>query len=336
MSAGITPKDFVQQAFYQQEKVLLDFYPTDDKYREVLMDGNYVLQELQKDEDWLWLRDTIGIGYTEYPRTGHEIASFKFDTSKVYKLSSLFGDCVHLCSWDIYYPGIEEWDPAAKDILKKAIKEYIPKKLYHIEVNEHDSTISYSIMITQQGFVNFTYDGNQYLIEKPISDIKIDYDMWNKIDVPLISAGTHGRNLKDEVSRFGKPNWLSRPLGCYVLDDKLCFNRPFLPFECERAVVIDYQKRIDQFHICDYECGDDDLHVKEESNKIMLKYIPDINYVVMKTAATHAIGSPTAQGNIASLTDTAQKLLSAMRENNAMATTCDTMEWYTPGFIEVV
>lgn len=336
MSAGITPKDFVQQVFYQQEKVLLDFYPTDDKYREVLMDGNYVLQELQKEEDWLWLRDTMGIGYTECPRTGHEIASFKFDTSKVYKLSALFGDCVHLCSWDIYYPGIEEWEPAAKEILKKAVKEYKPGTQYKVDMKTFEGHTSYFIQITSQGFINFTYGATTYMTEKNIAEVNIEYDMWNKIDVPLISAGTHGRNLKDEVSRFGKPNWLSRPLGCYVLNDKLCFNRPFLPFECERAVVIDYQKRIDQFHICDYECGDDELHVKSESSKVLLKYIPDINYVVMKTAATHAMGSPTAQGNIATLTDTAQKLLSAMRENNAMATTCDTMEWYTPGFIEVV
>ena len=59
MSLGLTPYEFVQQVFYVQEKVLLDFHPDDDVYKEVLTEANLVLQELQKEEDWLWLRDTV-------------------------------------------------------------------------------------------------------------------------------------------------------------------------------------------------------------------------------------------------------------------------------------
>lgn len=321
MSAGITPRDFVQQVFYQQEKVLLDFDPSDDKYKEVLMDGNFVLQELQKEEDWLWLRDTKRIGFTEAGKNDHEIASFSFDTSEVYKLSTLFGDCVHLCAYSISVPDDEGF-------ILDAMKRWVPGKSYS------ENTQGASLTVHPDGKADYNAsDGTIYHADNLYD--WLDVDMWDKIDVPLISAGTHGRNIKDEVSTFGKPNWVSRPLGCYVLDDKLCFNRPFTSSECERAVVIDYQRRIDQFHICDHRCPFDEEHMAIHDEP-MLKMIPDLNYVVIKTASTHAMGSPTAQGNIMSLNDTAQKLLSAMRENNAMATTCDTMEWYTPGFIEAV
>ena len=36
MSFGLTPYEFVQQVYYAQEKVILDFRPDDDKYKEVL------------------------------------------------------------------------------------------------------------------------------------------------------------------------------------------------------------------------------------------------------------------------------------------------------------
>lgn len=322
MSAGITPRDFVQQVFYQQEKVLLDFDPSDDKYKEVLMDGNFILQELQKEEDWLWLRDTRMIGLTEFPSSGHEITRFKFDTTEVYKLSSLFGDCVHLCAYSA-----PEVDKAG--LIINAIRSWVPGDNFI----EQNTDLGAKIDVQPNGHTIYSIN-DETVLSGFLYDL-IDIDMFDKIDVPLISAGTHGRNIKDEVSKFSKPNWLSRPLGCYVLDDKLCFNRPFLPFECERAVVIDYQKRIEQFHICDHRCPFDEEHMAIHDEPI-LKMVPDLNYVVIKTAAAHAMGSPTAQGNIMTLNDTAQKLLSAMRENNAMATTCDTMEWYTPGFIEVV
>ena len=46
MSEGIRPYDFVQQVYYAQEKVILDFWPDDDKYKEVLFEANLILQEL--------------------------------------------------------------------------------------------------------------------------------------------------------------------------------------------------------------------------------------------------------------------------------------------------
>jgi hypothetical protein len=104
MSKGITPYDFVQQVFYAQEKVLLDFYPTDDVYKEVLMEANLALQELQQAEDWLWLRETRCIGFTgstrfKTPRSKYnEVEKFSLPAN-VYKPSRLYGDCVRLCRY---------------------------------------------------------------------------------------------------------------------------------------------------------------------------------------------------------------------------------------------
>ena len=62
MSKGMKPYDFVQQVYYAQEKVILDFVPYDDKYREVLFEANLILQEMQNIEDWTWLREKLVLG----------------------------------------------------------------------------------------------------------------------------------------------------------------------------------------------------------------------------------------------------------------------------------
>lgn len=107
MNKGITPKEFVQQVFYIQEKVLLDFYPSDDVYKEVLMEANLVIEELQKEEDWTWLRDTVNLGFAA-PDGGHHHCGRWFKSQHdvfleipdfVYKPSEMFGDCVRLCRW---------------------------------------------------------------------------------------------------------------------------------------------------------------------------------------------------------------------------------------------
>lgn len=94
MSEGITAYDFVQQVYYLQEKTILDFWPTDDKFQEVLMEANIVLKELEAQQDWTWLRETIALGDTS---GGYgEIVQFVLP-STVYKLSSLNHDSIRLC-----------------------------------------------------------------------------------------------------------------------------------------------------------------------------------------------------------------------------------------------
>ena len=93
MSYGITPREFVKQVYYMQEKVLLDFWPTDDKYKEVLYEANLVLQELQNAEDWTWLREQIVLGdCMDHPGS---IPEFQLPPW-VYKASTLNHDGVKL------------------------------------------------------------------------------------------------------------------------------------------------------------------------------------------------------------------------------------------------
>ena len=76
MSRGMTIADFVQQVLYAIYKVRLDvsdsvdgnFHSKSDKFKEVVMEANMVLQELQKDADWNWLRERweMGIAHSHH------------------------------------------------------------------------------------------------------------------------------------------------------------------------------------------------------------------------------------------------------------------------------
>ena len=101
MSEGITAYDFVQQVYYMQEKTLLDFWPTDDKFREVLTEANLVLRELESQQDWTWLRETLVLGDTL--SAYNEIVEFTLPND-VYKLSMLNHDSIRL------YNGIDNGD----------------------------------------------------------------------------------------------------------------------------------------------------------------------------------------------------------------------------------
>ena len=94
MSFGIMPYDFVQQVYYAQEKVILDFRPTDDKYKEVLMEANLVLQSLQKDEDWSFLRNRLVLGDLKTDHH-HPIPEFELP-AWVYKPCDQMGDCLKI------------------------------------------------------------------------------------------------------------------------------------------------------------------------------------------------------------------------------------------------
>ena len=96
MSAGLTPYEFVKQVYYCQEKVLLDWQPDNDKYQEVLMEGNLVLQELEKAEDWLWLRQDQQLGYIpKFKDVKDQILRFPVPEGGM-KPSRLYNDMIRL------------------------------------------------------------------------------------------------------------------------------------------------------------------------------------------------------------------------------------------------
>lgn len=290
MSPGISAYDFVQQVYYAQEKVILDFWPTDDKYKEVLMEANLVLQELQNSEDWTWLRERIILGDTHH--VPNEIPEYELP-DWVYKPSTLNHD---------------------------SLKLYRKKPRHHCHCHCHHPHFG-------------------------------DYDINDFIDVPFASAGDNQWKKPRQYTEFMRLGHPDRRLRAVVIGNIVTFTRKLTPWESHCVVGIDVQRRIEQFHICDEYCKgvneDEDISYERDENgkwinpcrlikPVYLTEIPDPNYVIMQTAARHAEGSPPAQGRITGLQDTASRILSAMRQNDASATDADYVEWDMPGFYEVL
>lgn len=287
MSFGLTPYDFVQQVFYAQEKVRLDFRPDDDKYKEVLMEANLVLQELQSNEDWTWLRRRLVLGSVDdepgCSRRHDSIPEFQLP-EWVYKVSTLHDDCV---------------------------------KLHHVNRSRCRNMMQECCCC-----------------DPGTSDC---IDEWRFIEVPYASTGRlNGRNSRQYLG----PATNVPELGLRAItvgDNILTFNRPLTYEERHhRVAVCDVQERLPLLHICDKDCPRDADGKCTLIEDRVFTQIPDPNYMVFRTAALHAEGSPPAQGRIQSLSDTAQKLLSAMRQNDASATDADFIDWDAPGFLNVV
>lgn len=292
MSKGMKPYDFVQQVYYAQEKVILDFVPSDDKYREVLFEANLVLQELQNAEDWTWLREKLILGPCHHlPGSIPEWTLPDW----VYKLSTLNHDCIRLMR---------------------------PMHLHRAAVHQMSRFIPYSGM---------------YLDQK------------NYIDVPLASTGDNQYRDDTDVTGYGAVHWAEHELRAIRIGDTITFNRPLTHFEQGFVATVDVQRKIPLIHVCDETCTTKDgnafdyditeSHDYENPCKkiegLILADIPDPNYVVMATAARHAEGSPPALARVAGLQDNAQRIMSAMRQNDASATDSDWQDWDVPGYVSV-
>lgn len=105
MSRGLTIADLVQQVLYAIYKVRLDveenefggsFHSKSDKFKEVVMEANFVLQEFQKEQDWNFLRDRWEMGHAINPRHPHDGIQEVKIPDEVYKLCTGYGDAVRL------------------------------------------------------------------------------------------------------------------------------------------------------------------------------------------------------------------------------------------------
>jgi len=102
MSYGLSIAEFVQQVLYAIYKVRLDvsagvegsFHCKSDKFKEIVMEANFVLQEFQKEQDWNFLRERWEMGPAINPpyRGIQEIEI----PDEVYKLCTGYGDAVRL------------------------------------------------------------------------------------------------------------------------------------------------------------------------------------------------------------------------------------------------
>lgn len=292
MSKGMKPYDFVQQVYYAQEKVLLDFVPSDDKYREVLTEANLILQELQNVEDWTWLREKL-----------------------------ILGPC------DMGPGIIPEWT--------------LPDWVYKVSTLNHDG-IRLMMPVAPLGA---RVRSPRFM---PYGDAWLDKKSF--IEVPFISMGDFQHRMDTDVTRFGAVHWPGHLLRAVKVGNVVTFNRELTPFERRFVATVDVQRRIPLIHVCDETCRtasgttgfDYDItethDYKVPCSKIeenILELLPDPNYLVMATAARHAEGSPPALARVAGLQDAAQRILSAMRSNDASATEADYQDWDIPGYVSV-
>lgn len=103
MARGLTIADLVQQVLYSVYKVRLDvrddihgsFHSKSDKFKEVVMETNLVLQELQKEQDWNFLRDHWEMGLSVNPPFPGGIQEIIMP-DVVYKVCTGYGDAVRL------------------------------------------------------------------------------------------------------------------------------------------------------------------------------------------------------------------------------------------------
>ena len=101
MSRGMTIAELVQQVLYAVYKVRLDvdaslegsFHSKSDKFKEVVMEANFVLQEFQKEQDWSFLRERWDVGHA---RNMHGLPQEIKIPEGVYKVCTGCGDAVRL------------------------------------------------------------------------------------------------------------------------------------------------------------------------------------------------------------------------------------------------
>ena len=270
---SMTLDDFVRQVYYTQEKVVLDFHYYDDKFREVIMELNLVLQELQKEEDWLWLRERLVLGPCEDFLGDHGIPEFRLP-GWVYKPAGLHDDGVRLYARDRRHCGLNE---------------------------------------------------------------------ANYLFAPWSSAGEVNHPQMEWYTLWGGVNMPDQDLEAVNFSGLVTFNRPLNSEERTRIAVTDVQREIELVDLPprhdEYMSKNDKEREKLDeyyTKKKFFEEIPDPNYLVFRVAALHCVGSPVAQMRMQDLTDSAQKLLSAMREANAMATRPNRVKWARPGYINVV
>lgn len=305
MSKGLTPQEFVRQVYYCQERVLLDFYPFDDKFREVLYEANMAIEELQGYEDWTWLRKSKCYGLLKDLADGSK-APVQFDLGEdVYKPSTLYGDGIRL-----YY------------------HHPLPER---VKPDDWDDE-------TQGEWTPDPYTDEEL-------EAAIDYSHY--LRVPYVSAGNYTWQDHHQKGPALMLDVDDCNLKAMVIGNTIRFNRPLTPNEEDKIMVIDVQKRLELFHVCDDTClgiqpsktvdypANPCAEEWAQETTPILTEVPDPMYLVVKVASRHADSSPSAGGRLATLQDWAQKLLSSMRQHNAVATMPDDIEYDGIDYVDV-
>lgn len=144
------------------------------------------------------------------------------------------------------------------------------------------------------------------------------------------SINHHNRVMHDKL---GRPNARDKQLLATVIGKDITFNRRYLCHEEHLLVETDVIRYMEPLHICDSSCPPDCPKTYQER---VFTEVPNPNYLVKRTAMRRAEFDPSVAERVQSLTDEAQKLLSAMRENDSAHTIPDMYETTTLGFFPVL
>lgn len=262
----MTIADFVQQVLYAMYKVRLDtgysvddngsYHADTDKFKEIVMEANFVLQDLQKTMDWTWLRTQWDIGTAELDYVDH-MPTFQLPID-AYKVCTGFNDAVRI------------YNPDNLSVFRE---------------------------------IPFT---------SPRSGEVNDVAMYD------LSGQLNTRDTRMRAIMTGRT---------------LSFSRPFAHGEIGGLLKTDVIRRLTPLHICDSTCTQP---CPSSYVSTVFTEIPDPYYMVVKTAAKKAEGDPSIADRVMGMTDEANKLLSAMRQNDSAKTVPDTYTTAELGYTRIL
>lgn len=265
MGRGITIADLVQQVLFRVYGVRLEtdgsdpgltvYSCTTDRYREIVMAANIVLEELQKEADWSFLRTVLELGFACNGKDGRPCE-------------------MELPEWT-YRPAIG-------------------------------------------------YDDSVRLL-LPCRTLEIPWVQARQLNHRRIE-------MIDELGLHDVPDFSQKAA---LIGSTVAFSRPWADHEDGYALETDVIRRIDPLPIVKGRTATEEQR-KEQYEKRFLTEIPDIQYVVAKTAVRRAEVDPSAVDRVQPLTDEATRYLSAMRENDSAHNYLDNYHAFELGYVEVL
>lgn len=163
--------------------------------------------------------------------------------------------------------------------------------------------------------------------------IRLRYSPTQFIEVPWTSPRSGNHTDYAMFDQFANRDVPDNRLLAFQVGDTITFNRPFLPQELGMQVETDMIELFEPLHICDANCPDNCPKAYEDK---VFQDIPDPYYMVLATAARRALGDPSASDMSQPLQDDANKMMSAMRENDSSRTTTDFYQTNSFGYVSVL
>lgn len=151
------------------------------------------------------------------------------------------------------------------------------------------------------------------------------------MQIPFTSPRQGNRFQRQMYAPNGEYNTVNTEQQAFVVGDTLAFKRPFYRWE-HGLLETDVIRWMEPLHICDDDCDD---HCPLAYEQKVLTELPDIHWMITRTAAKRAEGDPSVVDRVQSLTDEAKQILSAYREDDSAHNVPDYWDTAPLGFVEV-